>query len=90
MNNCIILGKIVKKSDMHFDYLNKLKAWFEINVFDCSSIFNIVISEKYMDIFSTNRIYNSCNIGDMVYIYGKVIEQQKKYTILCTELYIIV
>ena len=87
MNNCIILGKIVKKSDIHFDYLNKLKAWFEIYVFDNANKFDIIISEQYMDISLVNKIYNSCNVWDMVCAHSKVILQEEKYTFLCCELY---
>ena len=44
MNNVIILGGVIDVSKLHFDYADKLKAYFNILIDDYSgNVFKVVI-----------------------------------------------
>ena len=68
MNNVIIFGEVILKSDIHFDYLDKLKAYFKIRVVENGNVFDAIISEKYIktDIFKS--IYDKVILGKTICI----------------------
>ena len=59
MNRIYILGEILSVSQMHFDYYNKLKAYFKFSVSDMyGNVFEWVVLEKRMDILKTFKMLN--------------------------------
>lgn len=89
MNNVIILGKVLSKSSIHFDYLDKVKVYFSIRVLESSNIFEIVLSEGYIDIQRLNIVYKMINIGCIVCAYGSITKEDSgKYIFVCKEIFI--
>ena len=86
MNNVIILGKVISKSSIHFDYLDKLKAYFEIKVIECGNIFSVNISEKYLGVVLVGELYSNLCVDDIVCVYGSVLNNNY---IVCNEIYIL-
>lgn len=89
MNNVIILGKVISKSIIHFDYLDKLKVYFSIRILEGSDIFDVVLSEKHIEIQSLNNVYRLIDIGGIVCANGSIIKEDRgKYTFVCKEIFI--
>lgn len=85
MNNVIILGEVIEKSTMHFNYFDKLKAYFFIRVMENSNIFEIVVSEKYIDIKIMNSLYGNIVVGNKLCICGSIIKEKDMYIIVCDD-----
>ena len=86
MNNIIILGEVIEKSIIHFDYYDKLKAYFLVRVIEDSNIFEIVVSEKYIDRKIIDNWYGGIAIGNKVCICGSMLSENDKYMILCKDI----
>ena len=89
MNNIIILGEVIEKSVIHFDYYDKLKAYFLVRVIEDSNVFEIVISEKHIDRKIINNLDGGIAIGSKVCIRGSMLRENDKYIIVCKELLLI-
>ena len=90
MNNVTIVGKVIEKSSIHFDYMNKLKTYFYLMVMENNNIFKIIVSEKHMGIGNANMIYQSINSCNTICVYGSINKIGNKYYVLCKEMYMIV
>ena len=88
MNNVIILGKVISKSIIHFDYLDKLKVYFKISVLEKNNIFEVVISEKYIHTNFVNVMYNHIKIGNIICVGGNITRIKDNYLIMCNDLFI--
>ena len=87
MNNIIILGKIVKKSYIHFDYNNKLKSYFKIYISENNNIFKCIILEKELGIDIIDLWYKKYSVNDIICVCGKIILYKDKYLVLCEKIY---
>jgi len=72
VNNIIVLGKVISKSSIHFDYLDKLKAYFKINILENGNLFEVIVSEKYIGIDAVNEIYNKVLVNAVICVYGSI------------------
>jgi len=90
MNNVIIMGKVISKSKIHFDYKDKLKAYFYITAIENNNIFNVLVSEKYMKLFNIDTLYRNINLCNTICVYGNINKAGNKYYILCKEIYMII
>ena len=86
MNNVIILGKVISKSVIHFDYLDKLKVYFKMEVREYDNVFSVIVSEKYLGIYLINDLYSNVCVGDIVCVYGSLILEDNRYLILCSDI----
>ena len=65
MNRIYILGKIISKDKLHFNYLDKLKVYFSFEIKDLyGNLFRCVVEEKRVE--DILGIYNS--LKDFAYI----------------------
>lgn len=90
MNKVIILGKIMEKSKIHFNYMNKLEVYFYIFIDDFEkNTFKVMLNEKIMGIKQLNTCYSKIQQGKIVCIEGNIQNCNEKTTITCINIYMI-
>ena len=89
MNNIIVLGKVISKSSIHFDYFDKLKVYFYLTVVEENNTFKVVISEKHIDIDNIDILYKNISVNSNVSVNGILIKAENKYVIIGKDIYVI-
>ncbi len=90
MNKVVILGKVVNISKIHFDYIDKLKVYFNIYIDDLNgNKFKVILSEKYIFADEIDRIYKKVSAGKYVCIEGFTTVKQNLGALYCYNVYIL-
>ena len=90
MNRVVILGKVVNISKIHFDYIDKLKVYFNIYIDDLNgNKFKAKLSEKYISTDEIDRIYKKDSIGKYVCIEGFATIKERLAIVYCYNVYIL-
>ena len=62
MNRVYILGEVLSVSKVHFDYYNKLKAYFKFSISDmCGNEFLCIVQEKNVKNITFEKTYSVFN-----------------------------